>query len=229
MSGHSPASPALWLRQRRTSAQRCVRKALFDLSQAKLAAEAAAAAGVEAATQLVNAHLTARYAPDWPLPATVAAVEGLSEAVAAKLLAQGLAASAALRSSLERLSAAQAAMEEASASVSAEMQPAAGGEESEGEAAARVVVYTTLQLVDYAALAAEVAAMHAAELERKRRIAQALRALFEPQLAGAEPQPLPSRDQLSIWLRAWRLAPSLDQRRLAEIEAQWRGEIERAA
>ena len=226
----SPVSPGLWLRQRRTSAQRCVRKALFDQSQARLAAQAAAAAGLEAAAQLVNAHLTARYAPDWPLPAAVAAVEGLAEAVAAKLFARGCAAASALRASLERLAAAQRALEEALAAVTAELQPSAGADEGEGERAAQLVVYTGLQLLEFDALAAEVVAMHAAELERKRRIAEALLALFEPPpLAreGGAPPP-PSRDQLTVWLRAWKLAPSLDSRRLEAIEAQWRAEIESA-
>jgi hypothetical protein len=109
----TPASEALRVRQHRTAVQRAVRKAFFDIGQARGAFAAAAATGREAATALVNAHLTAQYAPAWELPPPVAAQPGLAAAVARKLARRGAAAAAALCEALQALRDAQAALEAA--------------------------------------------------------------------------------------------------------------------
>jgi hypothetical protein len=109
----TPQSEALRARQHRTAVQRAVRKAFFDLAQARKTWSAAAAAGREAATALVNAHLTALYAPAWELPAGVAAQPGLAAAVAAKLARRAAAAADALDDAVGALRDAQAALEAA--------------------------------------------------------------------------------------------------------------------
>ena len=73
-------------RQHRAAAQRAVRRAMFELSQARSAYAAASTAGGAAALKLVNAHLTDEYASQWPLPRVVASQPGLMAGVHAKLL-----------------------------------------------------------------------------------------------------------------------------------------------
>ena len=73
-------------RQHRAAAQRAVRRAMFELSQARSAYAAASTAGGAAALKLVNAHLTDEYASQWPLPRVVASQPGLMAAVHAKLM-----------------------------------------------------------------------------------------------------------------------------------------------
>ena len=72
-------------RQHRVAAQRAVRRALFELGQARGAYAAASTAGGAAALKVVNAHLTDEYAPQWALPRIVASQPGLMAAVHAKL------------------------------------------------------------------------------------------------------------------------------------------------
>jgi hypothetical protein len=109
----TPQSEALRARQHRTAVQRAARKAFFDLGQARSAWAAAASSGRDAATALVNAHLTASYAPAWALPPPVAAQPGLAAAVARKLSRRAAAAAAALDDSLAALRDAQAALDAA--------------------------------------------------------------------------------------------------------------------
>ncbi len=105
--------PSLQARQHRAAVQRAVRRAAFELSQARSEAAAASAAGQDAALSLVNAHLSSRYAPEWHLPAAVAAQPGLLPAVQRKLAHRSSEAACALNDALARLQAAQQAMEAA--------------------------------------------------------------------------------------------------------------------
>lgn len=109
----TPASEALRTRQHRAAVQRAARKAFFDLGQARAAWAAAAAAGRDAATALVNAALTFAHAPAWELPACVAAQPGLLQAVACKLARRASGAASQLREALRALRDAQAALEAA--------------------------------------------------------------------------------------------------------------------
>lgn len=121
MSTPTPvASPsqALRARQHRTAAQRLVRRAFFELSQARGAWAAASASGRDAAAALVNAHLSAAYAPQAALPPAVAAQPGLAAAVARKLAQRASAAAEALRDALAALRAAHAALEAAARTLS---------------------------------------------------------------------------------------------------------------
>lgn len=97
-------------RQHRLAAQRAVRRAVFDLSQARGAYVAASSAGGDAALRLVNAHLTSEYAHHWTLPPSVANQPGLMPAVQAKLGLRATEAAAAMQHALTQLQDAVEAM-----------------------------------------------------------------------------------------------------------------------
>jgi hypothetical protein len=289
----TPQSEALRARQHRTAVQRAARKAFFDMSQARSAWPAAASSGRDAATALVNAHLTACYAPAWALPPPVAAQPGLAAAVARKLSRRAADAVVALDAALAALRGALAALDAAARTLAPTPQPppaaACDGDGDAGapaaaarpavvpfnvEAYADVPIYTALPLsalgallawhcsrtcswraphvltrdvccVRADALAAEVVAMHAAELALKERVAAALRRVAaadtvaaaaagtaataaapgarQERAGGAAPasdaEAPPSREALTVWLSTWLLSPLLHTARLAEIDA----------
>jgi len=137
MSSSSPSpSEALRARQHRTAAQRLVRRAFFEISQARGAWTTASFAGRDAAAALVNAHLSAAYAPEAQLPPAVAAQPGLQAAVARKLAQRAAAAAAALRDAAASLRSAHAAMDAALRSLSpTETADGVGGVDSTPDAA----------------------------------------------------------------------------------------------
>ena len=118
MSSSPSPSEALRARQHRTAAQRLVRRAFFEISQARNAWTSASFAGRDAAAALVNAHLSATYASEAQLPPSVAAQPGLAAAVARKLAQRAAAAAAELRDAVASLRAAHAALDAALRSLS---------------------------------------------------------------------------------------------------------------
>ena len=145
-------------RQHRLAAQRAVKRAVFELGQARSAYASATETGSEAAMRLVNAHLTAEYAPQWPLPQSVASQPGLMPAVLAKLNVRATDAAAAVQESLTHLRAAVEAMHAAARLLCGGGGTAFGVPSSNGGAAASphafdpevmddtVIVFTALTL-----------------------------------------------------------------------------------
>ena len=118
MSSSPSPSEALRARQHRTAAQRLVRRAFFEMSQARIAWTAASFSGRDAAAALVNAHLSATYAAEAQLPPSVAAQPGLAAAVARKLAQRAAAAAAALRDAVAALRSSHEALDAALRSLS---------------------------------------------------------------------------------------------------------------
>ena len=202
---------------RTTRAQLAARAAFSELARCRAAWGVAAARGREAASALANAHLTASYAPAWPLPPAVAALDGLQAAVARKLARRSLAALGQLLAALEQLTALHAAMRAAAALLSA---PDAGQ-------LGAAPVFAALHLAALESAAQEVVAMHGADLELRGRLVAGLAAVARRDAAAAGVEggeagegEGPSRDELAAWLAVWVLAPRLDARRLGELDAR---------